>query len=147
MSKKISYLSIILSLVAICLAVFATVKLNKPADTASDNQETEDIQYVVYLGTNDKDTYEPVFTQDEAKQKADEVLSKYFEGFTIQEATGGWTNDDGTIGHEYTLVIYLSDTTLDRVHEASNELVEVFRQSSVLIQSNKTITEFYSGKQ
>ena len=42
-------------------------------------------------------------------------------------------------------MIYLSDTTLDKVHAAADEMVETFRQSSVLIQENPTKTEFYSG--
>ena len=46
---------------------------------------------------------------------------------------------------EYTIVIYLSDTTSEKVHTAADELVETFRQSSVLIHENPTKTEFYSG--
>ena len=65
---------------------------------------------------------------------------------SIQEAHGGWIGD-GKEYQEYTLVIYLSDTTPEKVHAAADELVSTFRQSSVLIQENPTKTEFYSGKQ
>lgn len=112
-----------------------------PAETEAGDP---DIQYVLYLGTNDKDTNKPVFTQAEAKEKAKEILIRHFGGFTIQEAEGGWI-DEGTIFQEYTLVIYLSDTTTEAVHAAADELVEAFHQSSVLIQTNPTKTEFYSG--
>lgn len=111
--------------------------------TTNSKKET---QYVVYLGTNHKDTNEPVYVGDEAKQKVDDILTKYFSGWTISDAKSGWTNEDGIISHEYTVVIYLSKTTLDKVHEASNELIDVFSQNSILIQSNETKTEFYSGK-
>ena len=103
-----------------------------------------DIQYVLYLGTNDKDTNKPVFTQAEAKEKAKEILIRHFGGFTIQEADGGWI-DEGTVFQEYTLVIYLSDTTKEAVHTAADELIEAFHQSSVLIQANPTKTEFYGS--
>ena len=103
-----------------------------------------DIQYVLYLGTNAKDSNKPVCTQAEAKEKAKEILIRHFSGFTIQEADGGWI-DEGTIFQEYTLVIYLSDTTQEAVHAAADELIEAFRQSSVLIQANPTKTEFYGG--
>ena len=106
--------------------------------------EPEDVQYVLYLGTNDKDTNKPVFTQEEAKEKAREILIRHFGGYTLQEANGGWVDDDGTVYQEYTLVIYLSGTTADAVHAAADELIETFRQSSVLIQANPTTTEFYS---
>ena len=108
--------------------------------------EAEDVQYVMYLGTNDKDTDKPVFTQTEAMDKAREILMAYFGGYTIQEAFGGWKGDDGTEYQEYTLVIYLSDTTEDAVHAAADELIETFNQSSVLIQKNPTTTEFYSAE-
>ena len=108
-------------------------------------EEAEDIQYVMYLGTNDKDTNKPVFTQAEAMEKAREILMAHFGGYTIQEAFGGWKGEDGTEYQEYTLVIYLSDTTEEAVHAAADELIATFNQSSVLIQANPTTTEFYSG--
>jgi len=117
-----------------------------PADTEAEAEaEREgDVQYVMYLGTNDKDTNKPVFTQAEAMEKAKEILISHFGGYTIQEAHGGWIDGD-TEYQEYTLVICLSDTTEEAVHAAADELVEVFHQSSVMIQANPTTTEFYSG--
>ena len=108
-------------------------------------EEAEDIQYVMYLGTNDKDTDKPVFTQAEAMEKAREILMVHFGGYTIQEAHGGRLGDDGTEYQEYTLVIYLSDTTEDVVHAAADEMIATFNQSPVLIQVNPTKTEFYGG--
>ena len=81
-------------------------------------EEKTDVQYVLYLGTNDKDTNKPVFTQAEAVEKAKDILIRHFGGYTIQEAHGGWI-DDGKVYQEYTIVIYLSDTTSEKVHERS----------------------------
>lgn len=116
-------------------------------DGAQDSAASEtnaDIQYVMYLGTNDKDTNKPVFTETEAQEQVKDILIRHFGGYTIQEASGGWI-DEGTVYQEYTLVIYLSDTTEEAVHAAADELIETFRQSSILIQNNPTRTEFYSG--
>ena len=141
MSKKQGIGIILISVVSLCLSIASLLTaMRLPA------REARDIQYVMYLGTNDKDTNEPVFSPDDAKVHADGVLTKHFGGFTIQEATGGWVADNGTVAHEYTLVIYLSDTTPDKVHAAADELIKEFNQSSVLIQANETKTEFYSGK-
>ena len=114
------------------------------ASPEAEASEQGSIQYVLYLGTNDKDTDKPVFTQAEALEQAKDILIRHFGGYTIQEAHGGWESD-GKLYQEYTIVIYLSDTTLDKVHAAADEMVETFRQSSVLIQENPTKTEFYSG--
>ena len=108
------------------------------------SETNADIQYVMYLGTNDKDTNKPVFTEAEAQEQVKDILIRHFGGYTIQEASGGWI-DEGTVYQEYTLVIYLSDTTEEAVHAAADEMIETFRQSSVLIQANPTRTEFYSG--
>lgn len=133
----------------IVLAYFAGLALAEEA-TGAENGVAEpaeewDIQYVLYLGTNDKDTNQPVFTREEAIEQAKRILIRHFGGYTIQEANGGWIDDTGTEYQEYTLVIYLGDTTLDAVHAAADEMVETFHQSSVLIQANPTRTEFYSG--
>ena len=104
---------------------------------------TRTIQYVMYVGTNDQDTNKPVYTQAESLEKLKDVLIRHFGGYTIQEANGGWI-DSGTEYQEYTLVVYLSDTTLEAVHSAADELISLFHQSSILIQQNPTTTEFYS---
>ena len=118
------------------------------AEEAPDaDKPVEGVQYVMYLGTNDKDTNKPVYTQAEAREKAKEILLRHFGGYTLQDAEGGWVGDDGTVYQEYTLVISLSDTSEEAVHAAADELVAVFNQSSVLIQTNPTFTEFYSGNQ
>ena len=142
MSKKFGIITLILCLIAVCLSAAALVcTVKKDAPTA---QEQTDVQYVMYLGTNDKDTNEPVFAPEEAKEKAEEILLDHFGGYTIQEANGGWIDSD-TVYREYTLVIYLSDTTPEDVHAAADDLIKEFNQSSVLIQANQTATEFYSG--
>ncbi|MBR6891232.1 MAG: haloacid dehalogenase-like hydrolase [Clostridia bacterium] len=114
------------------------------AEATETEAETGEVQYVMYLGTNDKDTNKPVFTQAEAIEQAKAILLKHFGGYTIQEANGGWV-DGETACQEYTLVIYLSDTTEEAVHAAADELIEAFNQNSVLIQTNPTKTEFYSA--
>ncbi len=151
MSKKVGILCTVLCIIAIGLSVFALVKVyTKEAPKKTEEttevamEETADIQYVLYLGTNDKDTNQPVYGTEEAKEKAKSILIDQFGGYTIQEANGGWI-DDGTVYQEYTLVIYLSDTDINKVHAAADKLIDEFHQSSILIQANKTKTEFYSG--
>ena len=119
---------------------------SEPVSAQEEGSAQDGVQYVLYLGTNDKDTNKPVFTQTEAMEKARAVLIRLFGGYTIQEAHGGWIGDDGTEYQEYTLVIYLSNTTEDQVHTAADELIQMFNQSSILIQANQTKTEFYSTK-
>ena len=139
MNRKAEIFAGVIAAIALCLsAVSLGVSLSAPKEQA-------DVQYVMYLGTNDKDTNEPVYAPEEAKARAEEILMDSFGGYTIQEANGGWIDDAGTVYQEYTIVIYLSDTTMEQVHAAADSLIDAFNQSSVLIQANATRTEFYSG--
>ena len=143
MSKKLGIIFCVVCAIAIGLSI-AALAVAIPAMTKGSEQVQTDTQYVLYLGTNHKDTNLPVFTQEEAKEQLKAILMEKFGGYTIQEAYGGW-KDGETEYQEYTLVIYLSDTTIDAVHDACDEMISIFHQSSVLIQANQTITEFYSG--
>ena len=79
MSKKIGIIAIILSAAAIVMSIINLVPvINSP-----------DVQYVMYIGTNDQETNEPVCTPDEAKELVEEVLADHVGGYTIQEANGG----------------------------------------------------------
>ncbi len=142
MSQKTSRITLLLCGLAVFLSGAALIVA---LCTASDRRDSSDVQYVLYLGTNDKDLNTPVFEPETAKKEAEKILIEHFGGFTIQEANGGWI-DGGMVYREYTLVIHLSDTSLDEVHKAADDLIEVFNQSSVLIQENRTATEFYAGK-
>ena len=145
MGKKLGIITAAIGIIAMILSIFNTVNSVRQAKE-KEAEPPKDTQYVLYLGTNDKDTNEPVYEPDEAKAKAEEILVRHFGGYTIQEASGGWI-DEGKLYQEYTLVIYLSDTTLEKIHAAADEMISTFDQSSVLIQANETRTEFYvSGK-
>ena len=153
-NKTVTILSVALVIAAIAIVVLGiALYINASNDKQlaervkavelKSEENVKDVQFVLYLGTNDKDTNEPVYSKEEAKKVAEEILLRHFGGYTIQEAEGGWKDND-KVYQEYTLVIYLSDTSLGSVHKAADELIEKFHQSSILIQSNKTTTEFYS---
>ena len=142
MKKWTNAAALILSVLALAAAVTALAIDVRPAEQPS---SVEDVQYVMYVGTNDKDTNEPVLPPEEARAKAQEILLRHLGGYTIQEANGGWI-DGEKVYTEYTMVIYMSDTVPEKVHAVGDEMISAFHQSSVLIQANQTRTEFYSGQ-
>ena len=142
MSKRIGIFTLIFSCCAFVLSLVCMILII--VNNNNNNKEQVDIQYVLYLGTNDKDTNLPKFDEEKAKEEAEKILINHFSGYTIQTANGGWKEND-IIYNEFTLVIYLSDTNIDKVHKACDDLIAKFNQSSILIQSNKTMTEFYSN--
>lgn len=156
MENRSSKIPVIISVIALCISIVCLILVlgRKPGEPepvpappaeAAASEQTGDIQYILYLGTNDKDTNEPVYAPEEAREILEDILISYLGGYTISEAYGGWVGDDGMEYQEYTLVIYLSDTDIDTVHSLCDELISTYNQSSILIQGDVTTTEFYSG--
>ena len=152
--KKTGIAAIIISVVSLCLAavcMFMTVKNLQAAPAGESNESTsveqKDVskQYVVYVGTNDKDTYAPKYTEEEAKDIVDNICLKYFDGYTLQEATGSWVDEKNNVTHEYTIVCYFDDADSDTVHKAADEMIKALNQNSLLIEENDIQMEYYSG--
>ena len=91
MNDKRSKIALVLATLALVLALGCTYFIilgmlkKQPAPPA---EEEGDIQYVLYLGTNDKDTNKPVFEPEEAKTKLKGILIDFMGGYTIQDLYG-----------------------------------------------------------
>ena len=116
------------------------------AEAEQDAAADDGVRYVLVLGTSDKDTGKPVFTQAEALEKAREILKAHFASYTIREAYGVSSGDGNAQREAYTLVICLPETTEDAVYAAADELIAAFNQSAVQIQKTQTATESYSAQ-
>ena len=146
MNEKKTDISLILSIAAICISVAAiALCLVQSFGNRSKMIEKDDVQYVLYLGVDDRNTGKPVYSHDDAKKVLEEILAKRMGGYTVLEAEGGWVGDDNTEYQGYTLVISLSDTTPEKVHALCDELLERFDQSCILIKTDKSTTQFYRG--
>ena len=156
MSKK---MPVIVSIISLCVSITCLVlffALSKPQQNAKPQgtklQDTQladqglTTQYVMYVGTNDKDTYAPKYSQEEAKKIVDDICLKHFEGYTLQEATGSWVDETGTKTHEYTIVCYFDGADEKTVHEAADEIIKALNQNTLLIESTSLKAEYYSGK-
>ena len=107
-------------------------------DTQAGTRDTA-AQYVMYVGTK------PEHTNEEAMNIVDQICLKYFDGYTLQEATGSWTDETGTPTHEYTLVCYFDAADEATVYEAADEIIKELNQNTVLIEKTEIEMEYYSG--
>ena len=133
-------IAIIISFVSVCLSAVSLLQVRTVGE------DDKSIQYVMYVGTNDKDTYKLEHTKEEAMEIVDEICLKYFEGYTLQEATGSWTDQKDNITHEYTIVCYFDGADKNTVYQEADEIIEVLNQNTVLIEQDEIRTEYYSGK-
>lgn len=101
-------------------------------------------KYTLYIGLNDKDTYEQIIPTEEALDKANHICAKYAGGYTQFSAAGGWTNDDGTLGHENTIVYILFDISDENLTAMLDEMLVEFNQNSILVEQEDISHIYYS---
>ena len=136
----------IISLVIACISLgISLVCLKEYKRKKVDPLSKGELQYVMYVGTNDKDTYKLETTKENAMKVVDTICHKYFEGYTIQEAIGSWTDRRHNVTHEYTIVCYFDNTDLQTVYKAADEIIEQLNQNTVLIEQDLIEIEYYAG--
>ena len=152
MSKKMGIFTIVLAMLSILCSLFTLgfcLKLHViDADKAKKNQETAEevnTQYVMYVGTNDKDTYKMEMTEEEAREIVDSICLKYMRGYTLDEATGSWVDENNVRTHEYTLVCYFDDPEVEDVYAAADEIIKALNQNTILIEKNQVTMEYYGS--
>ena len=105
-------------------------------------------QYTMYVGTNDKDTYQCEIGIDAAKELVYGIMMDHFsDGFTMYEADGVWRDEDGVVTHETTFVCIVVQPNSIEVYKAADALIVALNQSTILITSStNTQIDFYTGK-
>ena len=139
--KKLSLITIfLLSIIATFLSTWSLIR-----SYIVDEQELE---YTIYIGTNDKNTFQLEITLDEARSIIYNTMINYFsDGFTMHEANGVWKDENDAITLEYTFVCIIENADIDEIHKAADELILKLDQNSILIVSNRVEkVDFYTGK-
>ncbi len=129
------------NMVATGISIGKEISLSNQINAKNNEYATK---YTLYIGTNDKDTYEPVMEFEKCITKMTEICIKYTDGCTIYEANGYWKDDSGTITKERTIACILEDISLENVHKICDETIVTLNQNSILIETSDVITTFYS---
>lgn len=143
----IAAVSLCTAAASVCLSVSNTDRITQMAVTAPTEAEPfqpDAIQYVMYVGTNDKDTYQPEYTPEEAMQIVDAICLDYFDGYTLQEATGSWKDEKDHITHEYTIVCYFDGAEEEDVYRAADDIIAALNQNTVLIEQKEIRMDYYT---
>ena len=126
-------------------AVFEYV-LTQEEITSFVSEMTSQVKYIMYVGTNDKDTYEPVYPYEEARELANNICAKYTGGYTQIDGMGGWLDDSGVLTQERTLIYIFFDADEEGLKNIMDELIAELHQSSILIEKQEAMYTFYSGE-
>lgn len=102
-------------------------------------------QYILYIGTNDKDTNLQEIPFDECQMRVEKVCLEYVTGFTLTQGNGVWTDDEGNIVKEKTLICLIDGATADEINAIVDRLLIELNQSSILIEHQK-LNYLYRGR-
>lgn len=104
------------------------------------------VEYTLYVGLNDKDTFKQEMTDDAAVTVIKSILAKYVDGYTLMNAQGVWADESGHEVNENTVVCYINAADEAAVHSAADELIGALNQQAILIKKNRTDSEYYEGR-
>lgn len=138
--KKLSLITIfVLSIIATFLSTWSLIR--------SYTIDEQELEYTIYIGTNDKDTFQLEIPLDEARSIIYNTMINYFsDGFTMHDANGVWKDENDAITLEYTFVCIIENADIDEIHKAADELILKLDQNSILIVSNRVEkVDFYTG--
>ena len=127
------------STIAIALSTWSLVR--------SYTAPKQEIEYTMYVGTNDKETYQLEMDLEVARSIVHNTMMDHFsDGFTMQDAKGVWRDENNVVTLEYTFVCILEHADKKEVYKAADELIEQLNQSTILIVSNSIAkADFYTG--
>ena len=102
--------------------------------------------YILYIGTNDKDTYAPIASTEEAVETVNGICAKYAEGWTMCHAEGGWVDDKGLLTQESTLMYTFAYIGEEAIISIMDETLAALNQNSILIERRDISSAFYYGE-
>ena len=104
-------------------------------------------EYVMYVGTNDKETYKLEMPIEEAKNIVYNTMMDHFaDGFTMYDANGVWRDENKVVTLEYSFVCVVENAPKSEVFKAADELIVKLNQNTILITSNAlNAIDFYTG--
>lgn len=147
--KKLRLLAVLLALNLLATAgVIAFLVSDRPeakqTETILQGMETGE-KYILYIGTNDKDTYTQLIPTDEARDMVNRICAKYTGGYTASDARGGWVDETDTLTQENTLVYEFYDITEEQLTQIMDDVLQELNQNSILVEQREAVYSYYSG--
>ena len=104
------------------------------------------VQYVLYIGLNDRYTYEQIIPTDKALEIVNEIFVRHVGGYTVHHAFGGWLDEYGVFTQENTLVYTILYASREQIYAIMDEVLVALNQNSILVERRVTYSFFYGGE-
>jgi len=147
--KRITVILLIINITVtagIVVYLFAGTRQEPNLNGTLDFETVENAQYILYIGTNDKDTYEQIIPTDEAREIVNAICAKYVDGYTSDVCEGGWVDEKNILTEENTLVYTINGADETAIISIMDEVLTALNQNAVLAERRDVSSVFYRGK-
>ena len=131
----------------LCSVVAIAIALSTWSLVRSYSAPKQEIEYTMYIGTNDKETYQLEMPLEDARAIVHNTMMDHFsDGFTMYDAKGVWRDEFNVVTLEYTFVCILEHADKTEVYKAADELIVKLNQNTILVVANSVSkVDFYRG--
>lgn len=92
--------------------------------------------YNLYIGLNDKDTYEQIVDDNFAMQIVRDVVSQRVSGATFSQANGHWVDEFGNETTEQTIVCKIMYTDDEHIESICEILKSKLNQNCIMVEKS-----------
>lgn len=92
--------------------------------------------YNLYVGLNDKDTYEQIIDDDFAMQTVRDVVSNIVGGATFTKSFGHWVDEFGNETNETSIVVEIMGTDDDHIERICSSLNYGLNQNCIMVKKS-----------
>lgn len=116
------------------------------AGTQQYYKENRQEAYLLYIGLNDKDSYEQIISTEDAKTAINDICLEYVEGYTMWDANGVWRDEWNNMTDEQTLICYFQDVEQEAVEAIIEEILPTLNQNAILVEKKMVNSRYYYGE-
>jgi len=145
-TNKLNLVLLIVNLTVTAGIVVYLFAGTRQESSALDFETAENAQYILYIGTNDKDTYEQIIPTDEAREIVNSICAKYVDGYTSDVCEGGWVDEKNILTQENTLVYTINGADETAIISIMDDVLTALNQNAILVERRDVSGVFYHGK-
>lgn len=109
------------------------------------NSENKQEAYVIFIGMNDKDTYEQNISIEEARELVNNICVNYVDGYTSLEAKGGWVDEKDVLTQEDTLIYLFTGISEEQLKCLMDEVLNQLHQNAIMVEKIYLSYSYYNG--
>ena len=111
--------------------------IEENSDVKRNEYDCNQEKYLLYIGLNDKDTYQQSISNEEAAARINAICEKYVDGYSYAEMHGGWLDQMKVFTEENTLVYQFMDIGEEKIEKIMDEVLEELNQSSIMVEKEE----------